>query len=310
MHVGQRYLEALLRPYFAEIEAEVIDGQNLSFGFELDPSKPGSHDQRTNLTNLLNWTKKLLFRIFETVDSIPTPMLHICAYMRRFVVKVHSEGVPYVLSGFFFLRFLCPILVTPEKLPSLNILPSPTTRRLLVLVAKILLNAASNVEFEAKEEYMNCCNPFIASVVAKMNEFYAKISSRTNLKQSADIILNPVQRQHYHLLHVAISTYDIPSVLFSQKVKKSTRRNLENELNKLGKPQKDQRKVSLLGYVDLENIVVKLKDSFYRFFSFLSSFLFPLSSFLFPLSSFLFPLSSFLFPLSSFLFPLSSFLFK
>ena len=91
-------------------------------------------------------------------------------------------------------------------------------RRLLVLVAKIVQNVASNVEFGDKEDYMKCCNPFIKEAVPKMSKFYTKISHKKGTKLPINLIKNPVQRNYYHLMHVAIVKHNIPELLPPKKV--------------------------------------------------------------------------------------------
>lgn len=261
MHIGQQYLIEVLRPFLAELEAEERENGGLSFGFELDPQKLTSGDEaerQTNLTNLLRWTERLLCGIFDHADVIPMPLLHISAFLKQCVIKVHSDGIPFVLSGFFFLRFLCPVLVTPETLPGLNAsAPTQSVRRLLVLIAKIVQNVATHLEFGEKEEYMCCCNPFISAMIPRITKFYEHISSRRHLRVACEITPTPVQRHHYHLIHVALSNYDLKGPL---RKKKSVRKALEDTLEKLGKPERDERAVNLFGYVDLEKIVENLKN--------------------------------------------------
>ena len=263
MHIGQHYLIEVLRPFLAELEAEETETGALSFGFELDPQKLSGGEERerereTNLSNLLRWTERLLCGIFDRVDAIPAPLLHVSAFLKQCVMKVHDNGIPYVLSGFFFLRFLCPVLVTPETLPGLNAsAPTPSVRRLLVLIAKIIQNVATHLEFGEKEEYMCCCNPFISSMIPRITKFYEHISSRRHLRIPCDIAPTPVQRHHYHLIHVALSNYDLKAPL---RKKKGVRKALEETLESLGKPEKDERAVNLFGYVDLEKIVANMKN--------------------------------------------------
>ncbi len=124
-------------------------------------------------------------------------------------------------------------------------------------MAKIIQNVATHTEFGEKEEYMCCCNPFIKQMVPRIYKFYVRISSKKSLRIHIDLPTAPVQRQHYHLLHVALANNDIKKSL---RKKKGVRKTLEEVLEKLGVPEKDQRPVHHLGYVDLEKIVENMKN--------------------------------------------------
>jgi hypothetical protein len=68
----------------------------------------------------------------------------------------------YLVGGFVFLRFFCPVVVAPE---TINIVRDPNvrTRRNLILIAKVLQNLANGVPAHGaqKEDYMRVCDPFI-----------------------------------------------------------------------------------------------------------------------------------------------------
>ena len=164
-----------------------------------------------------------------------------------------------------------------------------------MLVAKIIQNVASLVDFGSKEEFMRPCNGFIQEMAPKMMKFYKRISSRNNLKVNAPIqrlviiisihlpnelktnlppLRSPVQRNYYHLIHLAVVNYNILELL-SPKKGDPIKGDLERELEKLGKPKQDLKAVELLGYVDLEKIAENIRNPeigiarFFFFFFFL-----------------------------------------
>jgi hypothetical protein len=60
-------------------------------------------------------------------------------------------GVQAVIGGFLFLRFVCPAITTPH-LYGLIDEPAPSaTRRILVLVTKLLFKTATSVKFNDRE---------------------------------------------------------------------------------------------------------------------------------------------------------------
>lgn len=102
-----------------------------------------------------------------------------------------------VVSGFVFLRLLCPAILNPRKfnlisgklLESVSIwteqglkneyfseTPSPPAARSLVMVAKCLQNLANLIEFGGKEPYMEVVNPFILKNKERMVIFLDQLS--------------------------------------------------------------------------------------------------------------------------------------
>jgi hypothetical protein len=68
----------------------------------------------------------------------------------------------YLVGGFVFLRFFCPVVVAPESVDLVRD-PNTRTRRNLILIAKVLQNLANGAlaHDNAKEDYMRMCDPFI-----------------------------------------------------------------------------------------------------------------------------------------------------
>lgn len=67
-----------------------------------------------------------------------------------------------VVASLYFLRFVIPALVAPHAFGVTEVEPPPELQRALVLVAKVLQNTASGVEFDgSKEQYMAPCNAFV-----------------------------------------------------------------------------------------------------------------------------------------------------
>ena len=79
--------------------------------------------------------------------------------------------------GFFFLRFLCPVIIAPDRFDLSSTSPEPSARRGLVLISKLLQNLANGTEFDFSKEVFMC----------GFNEVLAKY--RGNLEQFADEIV-------------------------------------------------------------------------------------------------------------------------
>ncbi len=80
-----------------------------------------------------------------------------------------------LVSTLFFLRFVCPALITPHVHKIVKKELPPALRRSLILFTKVIQNAANDVLFGGKESYMKAFNPFLLQNRPKMQSFLNKI---------------------------------------------------------------------------------------------------------------------------------------
>ena len=109
------------------------------------------------------------------------PSRYICYCLQRNVtVKWPNERLvkTRAVSGFIFLRLLCPAILNPRQFNLISEPPSPAANRSLVMVAKCLQNLANLVEFGVKESYMEVVNPFILKNKERMVVFLDHLSVR------------------------------------------------------------------------------------------------------------------------------------
>jgi hypothetical protein len=59
-----------------------------------------------------------------------------------------------VVGGFLFLRFVCPAIATPHLHDLTDKEPTSETRRILVLITKLLFKTATSVLFNDKEAHL------------------------------------------------------------------------------------------------------------------------------------------------------------
>lgn len=86
-------------------------------------------------------------------DACPRSVRYICGCLQKAVTaKWPDERFvrTRVVSGFIFLRLLCPALLNPRQFGLVSEQPSPAATRSLVMVAKCLQNLANLVEFGGK----------------------------------------------------------------------------------------------------------------------------------------------------------------
>ncbi|XP_032666711.1 ras GTPase-activating protein 1 [Odontomachus brunneus] len=148
---------------------------------ELNPTKMDSpEDACSNAEFLLQVLDEVTLSIFTSPDACPRTLRYICGCLQRAVVAKwpHERLVrTRVVSGFIFLRLLCPAILNPRSFNLIAEPPPPGAARSLVMVAKCLQNLANLVEFGGKEPYMEVVNPFILKNKERMVVFLDQLSN-------------------------------------------------------------------------------------------------------------------------------------
>lgn len=148
---------------------------------ELNPSKIESPTEAcANAEFLLQVLDDITESIFMSSEACPRTLRFICACLQRDVMqKWPNERFvkTRVVSGFIFLRLLCPAILNPRSFGLLSDPVPPAAMRSLVMIAKCLQNLANLVEFGGKEPYMEVVNPFILKNKERMVVFLDHLSS-------------------------------------------------------------------------------------------------------------------------------------
>jgi len=171
--MGGAYLNFILRPFIVDM---CSSGKNFEIDKDKLPKKDKKTQQKQNIKNLKQGCENLLSRIVASLSSIPLVFRCICAILVSATSKKFPDSEKIVVSGFFFLRYICPAIVNPGSIcPQL----SPLQRRNLILVSKVLQNVANGVEFGLKENYLTPLNPFIRESQPLYHSFISSLSSFT-----------------------------------------------------------------------------------------------------------------------------------
>lgn len=121
---------------------------------ELNPTKMDVNDDAcSNAEFLLLILDQVTQSIFTSPESCPRSVRFICNCLQKSVVaKWPGERLvrTRVVSGFIFLRLLCPALLNPRQFGLVSETPTPAATRSLVMIAKCLQNLANLIEFGAK----------------------------------------------------------------------------------------------------------------------------------------------------------------
>ncbi|XP_017781849.1 PREDICTED: ras GTPase-activating protein 1 isoform X2 [Nicrophorus vespilloides] len=155
---------------------------------ELNPTKMDSPEVAcTNAEFLLEILDQITYSIFVSLDACPKSLRYICGRLQKAVMaKWPNERFvrTRVVSGFIFLRLLCPALLNPRQFGLVSEQPTPTATRSLVMVAKCLQNLANLVEFGGKEPYMEVVNPFILKNKERMVVFMDQLCGIADVGES------------------------------------------------------------------------------------------------------------------------------
>jgi len=145
-------------------------------------------------------TTVFLDRIFDNERTLPISITAILSIIRQEIINKFGDTAEDVLPAFFFLRFICPVIVSPERFGILSKPPSTSARRGLVLITKILQQLACKEEFqEEKEAYMCDFNMLLRCYHGRFARFSKLISKYNSTKESELNIQEevPIQQTEY-----------------------------------------------------------------------------------------------------------------
>lgn len=132
---------------------------------ELNPTKMEVNDDAcANAEFLLSILDQITQSIFTSIDTCPKSVRYICNCLQKAVIaKWPGERLvrTRVVSGFIFLRLLCPALLNPRQFGLVTEQPHHMANRSLIMVAKCLINLANLIEFGGKVSVLieNSANP-------------------------------------------------------------------------------------------------------------------------------------------------------
>lgn len=167
--IGLPYLYETIGPEITQLVAEQI-------GLEVDPEKmEDGADLDEMRWTLMAQSQKILKEILNSSEKCPSEFRQLFVHIEKAVRGRYPENVRTTIGGFIFLRFFCPAVSSPEAYGILDDPPSASSRRLLILITKVLQNLSNDVEFGAKEPYMTKMNDFVQANREKLSKFYDKL---------------------------------------------------------------------------------------------------------------------------------------
>ncbi|CAB1321558.1 unnamed protein product [Coregonus sp. 'balchen'] len=151
----EQYMKATATPFVHHaLKDTILKIMESKQSCELNPSKlEKNEDVNLNLAHLLNILSELVEKIFMAAEILPPTLRYIYGCLQKSVQQKWPTNTTMrtrVVSGFVFLRLICPAILNPRMFNIIADPPSATAGRTLTLIAKSVQNLANLVEFGAK----------------------------------------------------------------------------------------------------------------------------------------------------------------
>ncbi|XP_071383317.1 ras GTPase-activating protein 1 isoform X1 [Centroberyx affinis] len=187
----EQYMKATATPFVHHaLKDTILKIMESKQSCELNPSKlEKNEDVNLNLAHLLNILSELVEKIFMAAEILPPTLRFIYGCLQKSVQQKWPTNTTMrtrVVSGFVFLRLICPAILNPRMFNIIADPPSSTAGRTLTLVAKSVQNLANLVEFGAKEPYMEGVNPFIKNNKHRMIMFLDELGNVPDLPEATE----------------------------------------------------------------------------------------------------------------------------
>lgn len=152
-----------------------VDPERLADKMEKDVDAAIMADIAIYQYELLLKTGRIFKKVLDSVDNVPRELRVIARRVKELVeVKYPENNMDYKgVCAFFFLRLICPAVMSPQVYAVLQHQPGETAQRYFVLISKTLQSLANDVLPSHKEPYM-----------AKMDEFV--VDNREALRKFVD----------------------------------------------------------------------------------------------------------------------------
>ncbi|KAI0019215.1 GTPase [Xylariomycetidae sp. FL0641] len=173
--LGKEYLEEMLTDKIFEIN-------ELNPDCEVDPSRMAKpEDVQSHWSQLTQLTTEVWECIAVTATRLPAELRQILKYVRAVAEDRYGDFLRTVnytsVSGFLFLRFICPAILNPKIFGLLRDNPRPRAQRTFTLIAKGLQALANLSTFGKKEGWMEPMNKFLSLHRQSFKDFIDQMCS-------------------------------------------------------------------------------------------------------------------------------------
>ncbi|ROV92352.1 hypothetical protein VMCG_09140 [Cytospora schulzeri] len=167
--LGNEFIDEILGDKIFEIN-------EINPNCEVDPGKLQSgEDLSQHWERLLQFTNEIWECIANSANKFPPELRHILKYIRAVAEDRYGDFLRTVaftsVSGFLFLRFICPAILNPKLFGLLRDYPRPRAQRTLTLIAKALQALANLSNIGKKEVWMEPMNRFLTARRQGLKDF-------------------------------------------------------------------------------------------------------------------------------------------
>ncbi|XP_022249803.1 ras GTPase-activating protein nGAP-like [Limulus polyphemus] len=183
--LGDKYLQDTL----GEFVRTVMENSN---DCEVDPSKVSNNAVlQRHQSNLLTYVKMAWHKIINSAHSLPYELRQVfCEYRERLAAMGREDISDNLISASFFLRFLCPAILSPSLFNLTQEYPQDKAARNLTLITKTIQTLANFTKFGGKESFMEFMNEFVEKEWSTMKTFLWQISSHLSKDHHSSLELD------------------------------------------------------------------------------------------------------------------------
>ncbi|CAO3674391.1 unnamed protein product [Rhizopus stolonifer] len=202
---GKNFLEEALQPTIEKI-------CKAGLYIEVEPSRLSNTSEDETRENCVELFKNVRF-IWKDVQKAktkcPNQFRQMFGHLKSAVVKKfdlekdtlerHHQVARYTcVSGFVFLRWICPAIISPKQFDLVQDHPDTNTCRTLTLIAKCLMTLASHITTEqnSKELWINQLNMFINNNTTNFTDFINHISVSLLTPMNTDFFFDRLPRKN------------------------------------------------------------------------------------------------------------------
>ena len=122
---------------------------------------------KNNQNKLMSILDDIFASVVASISRAPRQLREMCAMLKENITDVYGNDntnqsnvsndkcIRVGVGGFIFLRFLCPAIISPVEaglLDANDAIPTPTARRALLMVSKIIQKLANGTRFRQQLE--------------------------------------------------------------------------------------------------------------------------------------------------------------
>lgn len=195
-----QFMKIVALPYLHSTISPVIDAiytEKKLCELDCDQLRPNNKSSAGKVVEssvgiLADYAQQLMESVFSSVGQCP-PLLRMA--LRQLWARVaerftgpENTNVPYLaVSGFLFLRFFVPAILSPKLFALRDEHPDQRTERTLKLLAKVIQNISNlQEEMEAKEPYMHPMNFMMPEGVLRVRSFIQELVQIDQKEVSAE----------------------------------------------------------------------------------------------------------------------------